>query len=93
MWYSINPELILFIFLPALLFGDSMSLNYHQLKSTIGASCILAGPGALFGALLMGVIAKFCLPYNWSWSLSLILGVILCPTDPVGKKYALSIIT
>ena len=42
------------------------------------------GPGALFGALAMGVVAKFCFPFDWSWSLSCILGVILCPTDPVG---------
>lgn len=45
MWYSIDPELILFIFLPALLFGESMSLKIHEVRSTIGASCILAGSG------------------------------------------------
>eukprot|EP01035_Chromulina_nebulosa_P032502 gene32502-43423_t len=83
MWYAIDPELILFVFLPALLFGESMSLKIHDVRSTIGASCILAGPGALFGSLAMGVVAKFCFPFDWSWSLSCILGVILCPTDPV----------
>ena len=43
MWYAIDPELILFVFLPALLFGESMSLKIHEVRSTIGASCILAG--------------------------------------------------
>lgn len=43
MWYAIDPELILFVFLPALLFGESMSLKIHDVRSTIGASCILAG--------------------------------------------------
>ena len=43
MWYLIDPALILFIFLPALLFGESMSLKIHEVRSTIGASCILAG--------------------------------------------------
>ena len=31
-WSNINPHLILFIFLPALLFGDSLSMNFHHLK-------------------------------------------------------------
>jgi len=83
MWYTIDPELILFIFLPALLFGESMGLNFYQIRCTIGASSLLAGPGALFGALCIGILSKLCLPFQWSWSLSLILGVILCPTDPV----------
>ena len=43
MWYAIDPELILFVFLPALLFGESMSLKIHDIRSSIGASCILAG--------------------------------------------------
>lgn len=30
LWDSINPTLLLFIFLPALLFGEAMSLNFHR---------------------------------------------------------------
>ena len=34
-WDEISPELILYIFLPALLFGESMSLNIHNVKGNI----------------------------------------------------------
>ena len=32
MWLSINPDLILYIFLPILVFGESMNLNWHHLE-------------------------------------------------------------
>ena len=89
MWNNMEPELILYLFLPALLFGEAMSLNFHHVRGAFIPAAILAGPGALFGALFLGFIAKFCLPYNWSWSLSIIFGSILCATDPVGKIFSI----
>jgi hypothetical protein len=44
---------------------------------------LLAGPGVVIGAVLMGVFAKFLLPYNWSWNLAMVFGSILSATDPV----------
>eukprot|EP00600_Ochromonadales_sp_CCMP1393_P013571 CAMPEP_0174997430 /NCGR_PEP_ID=MMETSP0005-20121125/949_1 /TAXON_ID=420556 /ORGANISM="Ochromonas sp., Strain CCMP1393" /LENGTH=926 /DNA_ID=CAMNT_0016251955 /DNA_START=109 /DNA_END=2891 /DNA_ORIENTATION=+ len=46
-------------------------------------SVILAGPGVLIGAALMGVIAKAILPYNWNWNLAMTFGSILAATDTV----------
>ncbi len=83
LWNGFQPELLLFVFLPALLFGEAMSLNFHHVRGAVVPAAILAGPGALFGALLMAVIAKYALP--WDWSLCLVFGAILCATDPVGK--------
>ena len=31
-WVNIKAHLILFVFLPALLFGEAMNLNWHQVK-------------------------------------------------------------
>jgi NhaP-type Na+/H+ or K+/H+ antiporter len=83
MWDNFEPHLILFIFLPALLFGESMSLNFHHVRSAVWSSLLLAGPGAVFGTFAIGVVAKYVLPYNWSWSLCFVFGSILCATDPV----------
>jgi NhaP-type Na+/H+ or K+/H+ antiporter len=83
MWDGINPELILFLFLPALLFGEAMSLNIYHVKNAISASMLLAGPGAIFGTFVIGGIAYYCLPYGWSFNLCLLFGSILCATDPV----------
>lgn len=84
-WEGFNGELILYIFLPALLFGDSMALNFHRVKENLLSAILLAGPGALFGALITAVFVKYALPYDWGWDLSLLFGSITCATDPVGK--------
>lgn len=83
MWDNMEPELILFMFLPALLFGEAMMLNFHHVRGAVGPAAVLAGPGALFGAFVMAAAAKFTLPYGWDWTLCLVFGTILCATDPV----------
>lgn len=85
MWNAIEPELILFMFLPALLFGEAMMLNFHHVRGAVGPAAVLAGPGALFGAFVMAAMAKWTLPYRWGWNLCLVFGTILCATDPVGE--------
>ena len=83
-WSNINPHLILFIFLPALLFGDSLSMNFHHLKRTFLSSVLMAGPGAFISAGLIAVVGKYMLPeYNWSWNVCFIFGACLCSTDSV----------
>ena len=85
-WEGVNGELILYIFLPALLFGECMTLNFHHVKENFWSATLLAGPGAVFGALLTAVFVKYALPYDWGWSLSLVFGSIMSATDPVGKE-------
>ena len=58
MWLHIDPHVLLYSFLPVLLFGDAMALNMHVLYQKIWQTLLLAGPGMLLGALAMGVVAK-----------------------------------
>merc|ERR1719359_2074799 len=44
---------------------------------------LLACPGVLIGAGLIGCVGKYVLPYNWDWSISMVFGSILSATDPV----------
>lgn len=85
MWDSIDPKLLLFVFLPALLFGDAMSLSYHHVKGAINQALLLAGPGSVFGTFATAGLAKVWLPYRWNWTLCFLFGAVLCATDPVGK--------
>ncbi len=85
LWDNFEPHLILYVFLPALLFGEAMSLNFHHVRGAFGSALLLAGPGAIFGTFAVGAIAKWFLPYNWPWNLCFVFGSILCATDPVGK--------
>eukprot|EP01039_Chlorochromonas_danica_P001214 gene1214-1324_t len=82
-WVGINADLMLFVFLPPLIFGEAMYLNWYHVKGGLIQSIILAGPGVLIGAALMGVFAKFILPYNWAWNFAMMFGSILSATDPV----------
>lgn len=83
MWSEIDPHLLLFAFVPALLFGDAMALDTHIFFKCLTQCLLLAGPGVLFGTFVTGACAKYILPYGWGWELSLIFGSILSATDPV----------
>lgn len=82
-WVNIDADLMLFVFLPPLIFGEAMYLNWYYFKGGLVQSFLLAGPGVLIGAALMGVFIKLVLPYNWPWNLSMLLGSILSATDTV----------
>jgi NhaP-type Na+/H+ or K+/H+ antiporter len=79
-WLDIDAELLIYIFLPPLVFGEAMNLNWYHLKGGFIQSILLAGPGVLINAALMGVITKVLLPYNWCWNLVMTFGSILSAT-------------
>lgn len=83
MFVNMDANLILYVFLPVLIFGEAMNLNWHHVQGALFQSFLLAGPGVIMGSILMGTIIKYLLPYNWSWNLSLTFGAILSATDPV----------
>jgi NhaP-type Na+/H+ or K+/H+ antiporter len=83
MWVHIDPHLLLYVFLPALVFGDAMHLNTHLFKKCFSQCLLLACPGVLLGTFLTGWCARYIFPYEWNWELSLCFGSILAATDPV----------
>jgi len=87
MWNQMPSDLILFLFLPALLFGEAMLLNFHLAQEVFPASLLLAIPGAIFGTLTVAIMVKICFPYNWTWHLSFLFGAIVSAADPVGKYW------
>lgn len=82
-WEAIDGHLLLFIFLPPLLFADCMGLQWTLIRRCVAQCCVLAGPGVVLGALLNALFAKFVLPYNWDWNLALSYGAVQAATDPV----------
>ncbi|CAA7400804.1 unnamed protein product [Spirodela intermedia] len=83
LWANINPDLLLAVFLPALLFESSFSMEIHQIKRCIAQMVLLAGPGVIISTFCLGTALKFAFPYNWDWKTSLLLGGLLSATDPV----------
>ncbi|OAP15464.1 hypothetical protein AXX17_AT1G15290 [Arabidopsis thaliana] len=82
-WNGINPDLLLAVFLPVLLFESSFSMDVHQIKRCMGQMVLLAGPGVLISTFCLGALIKLTFPYNWDWKTSLLLGGLLGATDPV----------
>lgn len=83
LWQHANPRLMLYIFLPPLIWGEAMNLNVSMVRRCSYQCMLLAGPGVLLGTSLLGIYAKFCLPYEWDWNTSMLFASILSATDPV----------
>jgi NhaP-type Na+/H+ or K+/H+ antiporter len=82
MWMGIDPHLLLFSMLPALLAGDAMSID-TAVARTVAKQCVfLAGPGVLFGSFMTAFFLWVYLQ-DWDFLLCLVTGSILAATDPV----------
>lgn len=85
---NINPDLILYLFLPILVFNAAYELNLHIFKKTLANGMLLAAPGLvicmfLTGALIM-LISKIIPGFDmWTWSFALMFGALISATDPV----------
>jgi len=82
MWIEIEPHLLLYGFLPPLLFGDASVLNLHVVKRCFMQCLLLAGPGVLLGSFLTAILFKYG-PLEWEWYPSMMIGAVLSATDPV----------
>ena len=46
-WVKINPDIMLFVFLPPLIFGEAMNLKWFHVQGAFNQALVLAGPGVL----------------------------------------------
>lgn len=79
----IDPHLMLYVFLPTLLFESAFVMDGHTFRKTIGQAMLLSGPGLALCSFLTALMARYIFTYNWSWVTSLMFGSILSATDPV----------
>src|SRR5258708_31566907 len=77
----LTPDLVLFVFLPALLFEGSWSIEMQRLRANWVSIFLLAGPGLLLSLVLIAVPLHFFA--GLAWEPAFLLGAILSPTDPV----------
>lgn len=78
---TLLSDIILYLFLPVLIFSETMSLNWHRSMRALYQSLWLAGPGVAIGTMLTAVIAMNL--NEWSFHASCTFGAILSATDPV----------
>jgi CPA1 family monovalent cation:H+ antiporter len=78
---EISPDLILYIFLPTLIFESSYSLDGRRLIHNLGPILMLAVPGLLISTMLIGSFVSWTT--DIPFIIALLLGAILSATDPV----------
>ena len=77
--------MILFVFLPALVFESAYAVDQHALYKERGAVLTLAGPALLLSTALIGG-AMYLLTWGaWQWPITaaLVFGALISATDPV----------
>lgn len=89
-WIQVDGHAMLFIFLPPLLFSDTMHMDWNLAKVSLMQCLLLASTGVLAGALLHAIYGAFMLPYGWSFTLALGFGAVQAATDPVAVVSLLS---
>lgn len=85
---NINPDFILYVFLPILVFDAAYEMDLHVFRKTLFNASVLAGPGVvicmlLTACLVMGMATLFG-GYDASlWPFALMFGGLISATDPV----------
>ena len=77
----IDPNLILYVFIPALLFEGAWNAEIDRLEAGWLPIVLLAIPGMVLSLLVVAIVLHFGI--GLSWLLALLVGAIVVPTDPV----------
>jgi CPA1 family monovalent cation:H+ antiporter len=79
--HEISPDVILFVFLPTLIFESAFNLDARQLKQNLLPVLTLAVPGLVLSTAMIGGLVWWLTPLDLPEAL--LLGSILSATDPV----------
>ena len=77
----LNPDIVLFLFLPALLFEGAWNVEIECLTADWLVIFLLALPGTGISLVVVAILVHFGM--GFPWLLALLLGAIISPTDPV----------
>ncbi|MFC3152886.1 cation:proton antiporter [Litoribrevibacter euphylliae] len=80
---DISPHLILFVFLPTLIFESAFAMEVHLFRRMFVQIAVLAVPGLIVATMLTAGLAQWAFPFDWSWALCLMFGALISATDPV----------
>jgi Na+/H+ antiporter len=79
---ELEPELVLVIFLPPLLYSAAFFANLHDLRTSLRPITLQAVVLVLFTMCAVAVVVKALVP-EMPWAAAFTLGAIVAPTDPV----------
>ena len=84
----IESKIILYVFLPTLIFEAAFDLDVHTFKKSFWNAFLMAVPGI---AIAIGVttlmvigLRELNIGFNhWDWKIAAMFGAVICATDPV----------
>jgi Na+/H+ antiporter len=81
----ISSDLIIFVFLPALVFESAYAIEVHEFRKSLGAVVVLAGPALVLSTVLVGAFMVLLTgsTWHWDWTAALVFGALISATDPV----------
>jgi monovalent cation:H+ antiporter, CPA1 family len=79
--FQLTPDIVLFLFLPALIFESAFNLNARQLVKDLFPVLVLAVPALLISTAFIGIGLWFFLEMDLV--LALLFGALISATDPV----------
>ncbi len=77
----LDPVVVLFVFLPLLLFEGAWSMRLAYLVAEWAPVALLALPGLLIAIAVTAVVVRMGI--GLAWPVALLLGAMISPTDPV----------
>jgi monovalent cation/hydrogen antiporter len=82
---ELDPDLVLVIFLPPLLYAAAFFSSLRELRDNLRPIALLSIGLVVFTTLLVGVVAHAVVD-DLSWAAAFTLGAVLSPTDPVAAS-------
>jgi len=79
---ALNPEIVLLIFLPPLLYDAAFNISSKQLRLNLPTVTTLAIPLVFFTTTAIAACIYYLLP-EMTWPIAFVLGAILSPPDAV----------
>ncbi len=79
---ELEPELVLVLFLPPLLYSAAFFANLHELKQDLRTISLLA-IGLVLATMCVVAVVAHALIDGLPWAAAFALGAIVAPTDPV----------
>jgi Na+/H+ antiporter len=83
----LQPDLVLLIFLPPLLYGAAFFTSLRDLRANARAIALLAIPLVIATMVAVAVVAHYAI--GLEWSVAFVLGAVVSPTDAVAPATVL----
>lgn len=88
---GVDPHVIFWVFLPALLYEDAAGSQWHVIHRVLPSALLMAFPGVMLNTVLTAFLVRYCCS-GFEFEPALLLGSILSATDPVAVVGALNVL-